>query len=379
MDLNTPLNPVEQRLVAKADIAKIPISAAFELTPVCNLDCDMCFIHTAKHQVDKQGGLLSADDWINYAIQLKECGTLFILLTGGEPLLYPDFKIIYLALRDLGFVITINTNGLLFDDSIFELFSQYKPRRVNLTLYGTSNATYKNLCKTSTGYTTCMQVLTRLQEARIDTKLNVSLVQKNRHEQKQFYQIAQALSFPIEVNSYMFPCTRTTCGKERNIPVHRLSADEAASAELTYYQYEKGGQFNAFQEKMHQQLVASEPNTSGKGLDCRAGSSSCWINWKGEMTPCVAMEKPAISLKESSIRDAWNYIVTSCYALPKHDECAHCKLRPVCNICYAAGEHEKSVSGNLSYLCQMAEHKRTAIMNNSYEKDQTICSPPDRG
>ena len=72
MDLNTPLNPVEQRLVAKADIAKIPISAAFELTPVCNLDCDMCFIHTAKHQVDKQGGLLSADDWINYALQLKE-------------------------------------------------------------------------------------------------------------------------------------------------------------------------------------------------------------------------------------------------------------------------------------------------------------------
>ena len=44
MDQLQDANPLERRLVEKANRGRIPITANFELTPVCTLKCDMCFI-----------------------------------------------------------------------------------------------------------------------------------------------------------------------------------------------------------------------------------------------------------------------------------------------------------------------------------------------
>ena len=57
MDTLQSLNPIEQRLVHKANVAKIPISATFELNPVCNLHCDMCYIRMNAAQAQQQGGV----------------------------------------------------------------------------------------------------------------------------------------------------------------------------------------------------------------------------------------------------------------------------------------------------------------------------------
>ena len=56
MDTLQSLNPIEQRLVHKANVAKIPISVTFELTPGCNLHGDMCYIRMNAAQAEKQGG-----------------------------------------------------------------------------------------------------------------------------------------------------------------------------------------------------------------------------------------------------------------------------------------------------------------------------------
>ena len=37
-----------------------------------------------------------------------------VVLTGGEPLLFPDFKTLYRRLRNLGMILTINTNASCF-------------------------------------------------------------------------------------------------------------------------------------------------------------------------------------------------------------------------------------------------------------------------
>ena len=42
--------------------------------------------------MQSQGGLRSVDEWISFAHQMKDAGTLFLLLTGEEPLLFPQFK-----------------------------------------------------------------------------------------------------------------------------------------------------------------------------------------------------------------------------------------------------------------------------------------------
>ena len=130
------INPVERALVNKATANRTPINATIELTPTCNFRCDMCYIRMEKSQAEKRGGLRSIEEWLHIADQLQEIGTLFILLTGGEPLLYPDFKELYIRLKEKGFILTINTNATLIDDETVRLFQRLKPRRVNVSLYG---------------------------------------------------------------------------------------------------------------------------------------------------------------------------------------------------------------------------------------------------
>ena len=189
MDLLDDATKVEKRLVAKATAAHIPITASFELTPCCNLQCDMCFISMKQADMMAQGGLKDLDFWLRVAGELKEMGTLFILLTGGEPLLYPHFKELYRELRRMGFILTLNTNGTCIDEETVRLFHESRPRRVNVTLYGASRETYEKLCHHASGFDRCMNGLALLKEYDIDTKLNVSVVKENLEDFEKILEI----------------------------------------------------------------------------------------------------------------------------------------------------------------------------------------------
>ena len=82
----------------------------------------MCYVHLSKQEVQSQGRLRSLDEWISLAKQMKDAGTLFLLLTGGEPLLFPQFKELYCVLKDMGMILTLNTNGTLINEEWAEFF-----------------------------------------------------------------------------------------------------------------------------------------------------------------------------------------------------------------------------------------------------------------
>ena len=50
------INPIERALVDKATANRVPINASFELTPVCNLRCDMCYVRMEQSRVAAAGG-----------------------------------------------------------------------------------------------------------------------------------------------------------------------------------------------------------------------------------------------------------------------------------------------------------------------------------
>ena len=362
MDQLQDANPLERRLVEKANRGRIPITANFELTPVCTLKCDMCFIRAEQGVVERQGGLLPLEQWVAWAEQLKEMGTLFILLTGGEPMRYPYFKELYVRLREMGFILTLNTNGTLIDDEMVSVLRTYKPRRVNITLYGGSTATYDRLCHNPQGYALCLAALRRLKKADIDVKLNVSIVRKNVEDYDEIIRLAQELDIPAEVNAYMFPLTRPECGSQRDIPAERLDAAEAARIELRYMAYKKGNEMARYMRDLNFTLAQVE-GAQACALECRAAKSSCWINWQGILTPCVLMDRPAIDLRQTEMAAAWRQLTQAVEALPPHSECEGCRLRPVCDVCYAAARCEKETTGTMDYLCQMAEAKKQIILD----------------
>ena len=199
---------IEQFLCEKATINCTPINAILELTPLCNMNCDMCYVRLDKEEMNQKGRLRSAKEWIDLADKMKDAGTLFVLLTGGEPLVYPDFKEVYIALKKMGMILTINTNGTMIDEEWADFFGKYPPRRINITLYGKDENTYQELCHYSQGYQKTINALKLLRERNIDVKVNGSITPANFDELGDLMATVEGMKVAWKFDTYMYPVSR---------------------------------------------------------------------------------------------------------------------------------------------------------------------------
>ena len=386
---------LEKHLVARANEAFEPLTANFELTPLCNLHCDMCFVRLTRQQVDERGGLHDANSWLDIARQLQQMGTLFILLTGGEPMLHPEFQRIYTTLRSMGFIITLNTNGTMITEEMCRDTFREKPRRVNVTLYGNSADTYGRLCHNREGYERTVSALRLLRKYDIDTKLNMSMVRENSDDYHGIMALADELGIPVVSNSYMFPVQRTLCGRATHVVESRLPAKEAARLENLYLRYKQGAEYTDYSKQAVFKALNGTPSAEGTTLKCRAGRSSMWVTWQHHITPCAMMDTPCIDLSTGATQDfnitafnrksgetdnsaqpesttlppgdlkaAWEWLTATCQQFPGIEECKGCRLHHICQVCYAAALHELKECGSVNYLCDMA-HEELRLLSPS--------------
>ena len=135
--------PIGRALTARANRLGIPLHGTFELTSRCNFSCRMCYVHNMQNSAELKKRELTAAQWLEIAEEAKRCGTLFLLLTGGEAMLREDFAEIYCKLSVMGFRIVVNSNGSMLTDEILDCFRKYPPGRVNVSVYGASEETYR--------------------------------------------------------------------------------------------------------------------------------------------------------------------------------------------------------------------------------------------
>lgn len=357
MELYQVNGQIEQRLSIKADMAKIPLGGTMELSPLCNMDCEMCYVRKNKASVEHAGGLLSVEQWLHIAQQLKKMGTLFLLLTGGEPLLYPHFKELYISLHKMGFIIQINTNGTLITDEMVSLFNQYRPRQLNITMYGASDKTYQQLCHNSKGFTSLTAVIEKLQEKNIPVRITCSLTPHNIQDLEEIIEFVQERGLEFSPNEYMFPPMRKNGDNSERFL--RFTPQECAQVRIRSRMLMYP---DAEMEKQCELLLRKIENTQPlpehrQGFQCRAGRSGFWINWEGNLLACGMMDNPSVSLKEYSFEEAWRYIVFECSKLVLCEKCRLCKKRTICNTCIAACYVESNGEYDCcpQYLCDMSD------------------------
>ena len=128
----------------KAREKGIPVSGQFELTPLCNFNCGMCYVRLSPDQV-KENPLLTVADWKAVMLEAWEAGMLSATLTGGECLAYPGFEELFLYLHSLGCEVAVLTNGSLLDDRRIRFFREHKPSGIHITLYGWNDDVYERV------------------------------------------------------------------------------------------------------------------------------------------------------------------------------------------------------------------------------------------
>lgn len=324
---------VERLLRIKADKNNIPLGGSIELLPLCNMDCKMCYVRMTKEEMDAAGRMLTCDEWLRIAQEARDAGVLFLLLTGGEPLVYPEFRRLYTALTDMGFVVTINTNGTLIDEDWADFFAARPCRRMNITLYGKNDATYGELCRNPKGFSQVMRAAKLLKEREIPYRLTCSVTPYNVDELEALFYIAKELDVFLQPATYMFPAVRL--GKDA-AQQERLDPERAAQAMFLSHKLQRTEEEMAFSIRSTLANLFLPPRiANARGYTCHSGHSGFWMNWKGELLPCGMMNGPNTSLLEHSFRECWEYIVGDTAQVSYCFDCMQCRKQNICHVCPA--------------------------------------------
>ncbi|MCQ2492828.1 MAG: radical SAM protein [Lachnospiraceae bacterium] len=308
--------------------------------------------------------MLTKEQWLSVARQAKEEGMLYLLLTGGEPLLWPDFWELYEELIQMGLLVSINTNGSMIDEAAVERFKKYPPNRINITLYGGNDDTYYDLCQTRYVYERVDRAINMLQKAHIQVKLNGSLTPDNIHDLAEMVAYAERKGLIYEPVTYMFPPIR----RDENLvgQNERFTPKEAAHHNGEAFRLRFGEEM--FQKRMRSIIEGTVPPP---GLDencidpmdgtvrCRAGKASFWITWDGLIGPCGMMTKPMLELNYESFKTTWEELVQVTNDIRLSGICTKCENQKLCHSCAAmalaeTGSHE----GIPTYLCEMVDEMK---------------------
>lgn len=349
---------------AKGKRLGFPASGTFELTRRCNFNCKMCYVHNTDTSGDIE---MTAEEWISIAEEAKKSGMIFLLLTGGEPLLRKDFPEIYKALSKMGFVISINTNGSFISDEIISLFSEYPPNRVNISLYGASEETYKELCENQS-FEIVIRNIETLKKMGISIRLNCVFNKYNVNDADEIYKIASEYDLIVKPAAYMYPPLRSkgeTGGNSARLTPYEAAACNVHCRELTYG---KELMTRKAESLIRLDEESCDDINEGPGVRCRAGGSSFWLTYDGRMLPCGMMVEPSASLKEHSFNEAWQIIREKTAEIRLPRECAVCKNREICSVCAAMCYTETGAFDKKpDYICQMTD-SLIDIYNEKYIK-----------
>lgn len=355
MDAMSSATKLEEHLVQMASQKKIPLGGSLELLPLCNMNCDMCYVRLSRKEMEQKGRMRSAEEWLTLAEEMKKQGVLFLLLTGGEPFLHPEFKEIYRGLSQMGMIITINSNGTLIDEKLADFLAEHKPRRVNITLYGKDAVTYQELCHYENGFEQTLRGIRLLRNRQIDVKINGSLTKANLNDAEELIRIAEELQVPIQIDTYMYPA-----GRERDCGFHeesRLGAREAAAAKIRILKRSLGEErFAIYRENTLHRGNLDKPEQIDCSVRCRAGKSSFIVNWQGKMTPCIMLPEPSVDVFEVGFQNAWKHIVEESDKIRVSEKCATCNRREICQTCAACALLETGAYNKVpEYLCRYTE------------------------
>ena len=350
---------VSKYLASRAVKNQIPLSGTFEVTPVCNMNCRMCYIRMSKSQQEAIHPLLSAEDWTSLGKTATDHGMLYLLLTGGEPFLRPDFRQILQELHQMGLVISINSNATLITEEVVQWLKKSPPARINISIYGSSNETYQRLCGNANGFDQVDRAISLLQDAGINIKINFTATPYNVMDMEEVFHYCEDHNLIWQPTSYMFPPVRRdaslTGRNDRMTP--QIAAETAAAMNLLNH-----GKERFLQMTKNSQFVTIPSETEencqeeGEGIRCRAGKCAFWISWDGKMRPCGMMPGRFPDVLQEGFESAWGKTRQYAQAIHMPVRCTKCSNKNECLPCAAMAVSETGRFDQVpEYRCQMAQ------------------------
>ncbi len=344
----------------------LPASISFDLTARCNNNCRHCYINLPPDHEKARSLELGITEIKDIADQAVDSGVLWCLLTGGEPLLRKDFSDIYLMLKRKGLLVSVFTNACLIDETHVDLFKRYKPRELEVTVYGVTPETYERVTGVKGSFRRFRRGLDRLIENDIPVSLKAMAIRSNVHEIEKIARFCSQYSRkkfrfdPFLHKRYDFDERRN-----RLIASERLTKDEIVQVERNNLERRQ-----ALVENCEHLILDDPVDAGGRIFTCGILKNGYEISYDGKLRLCAALFHPDYvrDLRKVPLARAYREIAHN-IVNARSDNPAFlnkCNRCSVINLCYFCPANSYLETGRLDTpvdtFCENARARHKAVL-----------------
>lgn len=341
-----------ERLMVMASARRIPLFGEIELTYRCNQNCAHCYVNLPPGDREAKGREMTAEEICRIIDEITDAGCLFLLLTGGEPMLRPDFLDIYAYAKKKGLLITIFCTGTLVTPQIADYLAQWPPYNIEITIYGATEQTYERVTGLPGSYRKCFAGIRLLLSRGLPVKLKTVVISLNKHEFQQMEQIARDLGVEFKWDGHI---NARIDGGRKPLDV-RLDPEEVVALDLATEK--RITEWREFCDRLPRSY------RTDRLYSCSAALTAFHIDPYGRMTPCTMARLHGYDLRQGSFRDAWEGLFADLRKRrrPPTDRCADCDLMTICFQCTGWSQLEHGVEwAPVDFLCEVTHARAEAL------------------
>ena len=341
---------------------RAPFMAGIELLPDCNFRCIHCY---AESERCNNSISMTTEQILSVIDMLVERNCLDLYFTGGECLLHKDFFEIYMYAKRKGVMVSVLTNGSQINQRHIDLWLEYPPELVSISLYGASEETYQKVTGSDNGYKQVMNAIKLLKDNDIHYELKIIGMRQNYDD------ILKMRNFIRECgqyNSILAWDIRPMNDGDCEPLVCRVSPEQSMAIEL------QDPERQAFLSRLAFDTTRSEKTDRQKGrflYPCAAGYQFVFITHDGHMQSCVKTVNPRYDLLHGNFDEGWQFLGQEYVEKLASDEfkCLECDKFKYCGQCTAAFMNEMGDPEiPVPFFCergQLMKDYMDSLMNNN--------------
>lgn len=342
-----------------------------EITARCNNECRHCYICLSAGDRLAREQEISPEEISRIADEAIALGAVWVLITGGEPLLREDFEEIYLLLKKKGLLVSVFTNATLISKKHVDLFLKYPPRDIEVSVYGATKETYEKVTCRPGSFEAFKRGISLLLDNRVKIRLKAMALRSNvfelddisefcRERTKDYYRFDPLLHMRFDGDD----------SRNAGIIAERLTPEEIVEIEQA-----DENRSGAMKENCDKLINLDYCHTGCDHLfHCGAGNGSFSVSYDGKFRLCSSLWAPETTwdLQTGTLREAWEEWVPKVRDLrSKNPEFLEkCRKCPIINLCLWCPAHAYLETGKMDeyvdYFCNVA-HARAAALG--YKSD----------
>lgn len=320
----------------------LPIHFIVELTDQCNLRCRHCY----RDSSPQNQTMLPTQQAFRLFDEFKRNGVSMVELSGGEPLVHPDFLPIFVRAREMFNRITVLSNGWSINERLIIELARYPDKvMVQVDLDGATPHTHDRLRGVVGAFERTLRVIKWMADRGAFVKVVMNVYPHNLD------QIEAVAELAHEKGARAFSLTPILeIGRARHIQ----GLDHTQYLQLTDRIKDLRAKRPTFVQLSVRELHELDPSPEPHG-NCGAGWRSMVLGPSGVVRPCVMLDESVLNfgnLFQTDYLSLFEKAPTSRFhsqSPPDPAACGDCSYHSFCRRCLTRPFHV--IRNNASHAC----------------------------